>query len=154
MSSLIDRTIDSVRDLSSRLRPSVLDDLGLREAIEWQANEFGQRYGADCVLDLGDGDDIVDAQVSLSVFRIFQEALTNIARHANAAMVRITLHQDAGGLKLLVEDDGIGIEAVTAASGDSLGLLGMRERAASIGGFVSVRPADAGGTNVEVRVPL
>jgi PAS domain S-box-containing protein len=153
MVRLIDGTIESVRDLSSRLRPSVLDDLGLREAIEWQTAEFARRSGVECRLDLAAHWRSVDEKVALSVFRIFQESLTNIARYAQASRVVVSLQQDESGLRLQVEDDGVGIDPVVASSGDSLGLLGMRERAASLGGIVTVRPSGEGGTTVTVSVP-
>jgi PAS domain S-box-containing protein len=151
---LIDRTIDSVRDLSSRLRPPVLDDLGLRDAIEWQSADFSRRSGLDCRLDLVADCRDIDEPVALSVFRIFQEALTNIARYAEARLVVVRLHRSNDQLELQVEDDGVGIDPAVAVSGDSLGLLGMRERAAGVGGTVTVGPSSDGGTVVSVRVPL
>ena len=153
MISLIDRTIDTVRDLSSRLRPSVLDDLGVREAIEWLAADFSRRSGVECQLrleaecgDLGEG-------ISLALFRILQETLTNVARHAQARSVEITLSRESGAVVLEVEDDGVGIDPAILADGGSLGLLGMRERAAGLGGTFAVAPAGDSGTRVLVRVP-
>jgi len=153
MVELIDRTIESVRDLSSRLRPPVLDDLGLREAIEWQAMEFSQRSGIECRLYLPTDCCDVDEEVALSVFRIFQESLTNVARYAEATEVDISLHQEAGELRLRVADNGVGIDPAIAESGDSLGLLGMRERAVGLGGSVTVKPGEERGTIVIVSMP-
>ena len=152
--SLVDSTIDSARRLSSRLRPAVLDELGLEAALESLAREFGRRTGCDCSLSV-DADDLgLDERRDTAVFRIVQEALTNVARHAAASRVEIRLHAAADFLDVEVEDDGPGIAEEEVSSPRSLGLIGMRERALSLGGEVDFRPAEGGGTVVRLRLPL
>jgi len=131
---LVDQTIQSVRRISTELRPGILDDLGLVAALEWAAEEFQTRTGTRCRLDLP-GDDIeTDQECATAMFRIFQETLTNVARHANASEVGVRLAKENGDLTLEVHDNGKGIGEEQLAGGRSLGILGMRERAALLGG--------------------
>lgn len=154
MSALTDQTIGQVRRISAELRPGVLDDLGLLAAIEWQGQEFEQRTGLTCAVAC-DADDIaVDRHVSTAVFRIFQEALTNVTRHARAQHVEVRIEADADTLALSVRDDGVGITAEAASSPRSLGLLGVRERARRLGGRVKVGAAKPRGTLLELRLPM
>jgi signal transduction histidine kinase len=154
MFPLIDDTIQSVRKIASLLRPGVLDQLGLSAAIAWQARDFQMRTGIRCKLDMPqDAADGMDADRSTAVFRIFQELLTNVARHANATRVDVSLKLDPGELVLEVRDNGRGIEEGSLRSGNSLGLLGMRERAAAFGGTITVTGMPGGGTRVTVRMP-
>jgi len=154
MSDLTDAVIERVRRISAELRPGVLDDLGLLAAFEWQGQEFEQRTEATCSIRSNFGDERLDPAVSTAVFRIFQEALTNVARHARAHHVDVTLVREDGHLTMTVQDDGVGIPAEAGQSLTALGLLGMRERARRLGGTASVLPAEEGGTVVRVRVPL
>jgi PAS domain S-box-containing protein len=155
MSTLTDGVIDTVRRISSELRPGLLDDLGLVAAIEWQAQQFEERTGASCVVRAELGDARLGREVSTTLFRIFQEALTNVARHAEASSVEVLLERDGERLRLTVRDDGIGASDEAIARPSSLGLLGMRERARRIGGTFTVRGADGGrGTTCTVEVPL
>ncbi len=154
MVTLVDSTIDTVRRISSELRPSVLDDLGLVEAIEWQAQQFqaqtGIIYQSDCsVEDIG-----LNREQSTAVFRIFQEALTNILRHAEATRFSSTLKLEANSLVLIIGDNGKGITASEVSRPQSLGLLGMRERAHLVGGEINISGAEGQGTVITVRVPL
>lgn len=153
MSKLINSTIGSVRKLATELRPGVLDDLGLVAAIEWQAREFQVRTGINCRLSLPAEDMEFGAEQSTAVFRIFQEVLTNVARHANARNVEVAMQEEDGARVLEVRDDGRGISEEKIAGAGSLGLLGMRERALLFGGEVIVRRGQRRGTVVTVRIP-
>ena len=154
MSKLINDTIQSVRKLATELRPGILDDLGLVAAIEWQAKEFQARTGIMCHLSLPETDIPLGSEQSTAVFRIFQEILTNVARHASARNVEITMNRRKGDLVLEVEDDGRGIDENRISGAGSLGLLGMHERAMLFGGEVRIRRASVRGTIVTVRIPL
>jgi signal transduction histidine kinase len=150
----IDQTIQTVRKIASALRPSVLDDLGLEAAIEWQLREFRKTTGIQFKLSLPSCLVVVDPMKSSSIFRIFQEILTNTARHARATAVRISLRKNGGELVLEVQDNGIGIEPAALSSTGSLGLLGMRERASYLGGVVRIAGRPGKGTRVIIQIPL
>ena len=152
MSKSSDAIIATVRRISAELRPGILDDLGLAAAIEWQLEEFAKRTGVRTELQSTLGDPVLERDLTTAVFRIFQEALTNIARHASATTVRVRLELERGRVKLEVEDDGVGIPV--AAHTTSLGLIGMRERARRLGGACEVHRRDPRGTLVTVTVPL
>ncbi len=154
MSELIDETIQKVRNISTELRPSVLDDLGLAAAVEWQAREFQRRTEIGCVITSLDEEVALSAEKSTAVFRIFQEVLTNIARHARATRVEMSMEKRDGTLVLRVSDDGRGIQESDFSDTRSLGLLGMRERAVVFGGVVEIEGARGRGTTVTVRIPL
>lgn len=154
MSELIDETIQKVRNISTELRPSVLDDLGLAAAIEWQAREFQRRTEIECVITSLDEEVGLSAEKSTAVFRIFQELLTNVARHARATQVEISMEKPDGALVLKVCDDGRGIKESDITDTRSLGLLGMRERAVVFGGAVEIEGAKGRGTTATVRIPL
>lgn len=154
MKKLIDMTVGSVRRIASELRPLMLDDLGLVAAAHWLAEEFSKRTGIEVVLDLdADGIDIGDS-VSSSVFRILQESLTNVARHAEAAQVRISLKLSGPQLILKVQDNGKGMPADTIDKARSFGLIGIRERVYMLGGQASITSMPAEGTTIEIAVPL
>ena len=154
MSGLIDETIHTVRRVATELRPGLLDDLGLAAALEWQAQEFAERTGIACELRLGDEDVAIERNLATAVFRIFQETLTNIARHAAASKVQVEMERTAGELLLVVQDDGLGIAEEQAADHKSLGLMGMRERARALGGEVAFYGTPGEGTTVILRMPL
>jgi PAS domain S-box-containing protein len=156
MSRMTDDIIGQVRRISSDLRPGVLDDLGLLAALEWQGQEFQRRSGCTCLVhsNLTEEEPVLDRTVSTAVFRIFQEALTNVARHGAAASVHVRLEASDGSLSLEVSDDGKGIEDQAIASRESLGLVGIRERARRLGGAATVTRGESRGTVVSVRVPL
>ena len=153
MTSLIEATIDTVRRISSELRPGILDDLGLEAALRSQAQEFQARTGIVChwksTLELVE----LDRESSTAVFRIFQEILTNVLRHSQAANVYIELRLAGSQLELVVKDDGRGITESETANTRSLGLLGMKERALLVGGEVNILGENGKGTTVMVRVP-
>lgn len=153
MSAHIDSTIQTVRQISTELRPGILDDLGLVPAIEWQASEFQKRTGIKCevVSELAEG--ILDEELNTAFFRIFQESLTNVARHASATRVDVRLWEEDGTLCMDVNDNGRGISDAEISNTRSLGLLGMRERAALLKGELTVSGSPGRGTTVSVRIP-
>ena len=154
MKEAADSIILSVGRISSELRPSVLDILGLGAAIRWQTEEFTKRTGIACELSASlDDDQQLDRGLATAVFRIFQEALTNVTRHANASRVTVDLGLDGPMLVLDVADNGVGLP-VTGPRGRSLGLLGMGERARRLGGECVARSREPVGTVVSLRVPL
>jgi PAS domain S-box-containing protein len=153
VSQSLDETIRAVREISNELRPPVLDSLGLKAAMEWQGRDFAKKTGVACDVRLPPGEIPLDPDRSTAVFRIFQEILTNVARHARARRVDVALDRDAAGLRLTVSDDGRGITAKALAHPSSLGLLGMRERAAAFGGTVDIRRGKPRGTRVAVSMP-
>jgi signal transduction histidine kinase len=132
----------------------VLDDLGLAPAIEWQAQQFQARTGIVCDCDCALENIELSAEQSTAVFRIFQEALTNVLRHARATRVDIKIKIEDGGFLLWVNDNGKGISENGKSEQQSLGLLGMRERAYLIGGEISITRAEGQGTVVALRVPV
>lgn len=154
ISELIDATIQSVRRIATELRPIVLDQLGLIPAIEWQTHEFQSRTGIQCRLDVYLRSASLSQTASTAMFRIFQEILTNVVRHAKASLVEITLQEQAGGLVLEVRDNGRGITDTELADPQSLGLVGMRERALLLGGNITFSGHSESGTTVRVRIPL
>ncbi len=153
MGTLVDATIQSVRRLVTELRPGVLDDLGLVAAIEWQAQEFETRTGIACQFTTRLAEADLDSAHSTALFRILQEALTNITRHAQATRVGIHLEQTPERLVLTVADNGRGITQGELANRQTFGLLGMRERARSIGGRLTILGQPEDGTTVTVEVP-
>jgi signal transduction histidine kinase len=152
--STTDAMLNSVRRICSQLRPSLLDDLGLVAAIEWQAEEASKRSGFECALSL-DAPTLGSNSIrDTAVFRILQEALTNVARHADAKRVQIGLTQSGRELVLEVRDDGVGITEENLFRPGSLGLIGMRERAEANGGRVEIESATGGGTIVLLTLPI
>jgi PAS domain S-box-containing protein len=154
LEGLIDGTIASVRRIAAELRPQILDKLGLFEAIRWQAEEFEKRTGIECALDLPAEELDWSPDRSTAVFRIFQESLTNVARHSGARRVRVRVHRDPAEVELSVCDDGRGIREDELVHAQSFGLMGMRERARMFGGTLTVAGSAAAGTEVRVRIPL
>lgn len=151
--SLVDATIDSVRRIASELRPACLDDLGLVAALEMQVKQFQRATGITCHLDvlLDDGHSLPSGEQSSTLFRIVQEALTNVRRHARATVVNIVLEERDGELTLEVRDNGVGIPAAALTSPTALGLIGIRERAALVDGTVEISTPGKG-TVVAVRL--
>ena len=153
MSKTLDETVHTVRRISAELRPGVLDDLGLAAAIEWQAQDFQERYGIECQLDVQTENLVLDGEHSTAVFRIFQETLTNVARHSGATRVSVILKNTEQELVLEVRDNGRGFEVGTGKNKKSIGLLGMKERAMIMGGTCEVSGHPGHGTIVTLRVP-
>jgi signal transduction histidine kinase len=154
MLQLMDETIRSVRRIATELRPGVLDDLGLEAAIEWQSREFQERTGIRCRFVSTLADAGLPDELATAVFRILQETLTNVARHSGATSVNVALKAIEGRLILTVRDDGKGISEEEAEGRRSLGLLGMRERALLLGGYLTVAGRPGRGTTVVLDVPL
>jgi signal transduction histidine kinase len=151
----IDLTIQTVRRISTELRPGVLDHLGLAAALEWQANEFQNQTGIKCDVRADLNELQLDQNLNTALFRIFQETLTNIIRHAGATRVSVHLKENDRQVRLSVEDNGRGISRSEITNPKSMGLLGMRERAALLGGVFKIgRLPRGGGTQVAVTLPL
>jgi PAS domain S-box-containing protein len=151
MLMLAESTIKEVQRISAELRPGVLDNLGLVAAIEWHCSEFQQRSGIRCNLNLNQLPEI-EKEVELALFRIFQEALTNVIRHSKAGKVEVTLDCNPREILLYIADDGIGIKKDDLSSGKSFGLIGMRERVSYFNGKIEF--INHSGTTVKVSIPL
>ncbi|HRQ42053.1 MAG TPA: GAF domain-containing protein [Chloroflexota bacterium] len=154
MSHLIDQAINTVRNLAAELRPSLLDDLGLIAALEWQAHHFSKRADIACTLDVPVMPVDLGLEANIAVFRIFQEALTNIARHADATQVTVTVRQSLNQFSLTVKDNGRGIKKSQLNSAKSLGLVGIQERARSLGGTAVVKGRPGRGTTMTLQLPV
>lgn len=151
MRGRVDRAIQAVRDVATTLRPAALD-MGLAPALQWLASEFGRTAGVPCHCEVQDLEPAPGEACSIAVFRIAQEALTNVARHAHATEVRLTLTGSGDHFRLTVLDNGKGFDAHALSAG-SFGLLGMRERALAMGGHVEVSSQPGQGTRVELEMP-
>ena len=151
---LLDSTIQSVRDIATTLRPGVLDEIGLEAAVEWQAQEFQHRTGVACATTIRPRNMALSPEQSTALFRILQEILTNVARHAQATNVDIRLEQFGEHVSLQVRDDGRGITGVEQSGPKAFGLLGMRLRAQQQGGSFDIHGAPGTGTTVTVNIPL
>jgi len=153
MSAHIDSTIQTVRRISTELRPGILDDLGLVPALEWQAAEFQKRNGIKCEVISEVAEPILEEELNTAFFRIFQESLTNVVRHANARRVDVRLWEQDGNLLMEIRDDGRGISESDWTNTRSIGVLGMRERASLLGGELTITGVPEQGTTVRVRIP-
>lgn len=150
--ALVYRTVTAVRDMAMGLRPSILDDLGLVAALEWQAREFERRSGIIVTLNLGGHLSELPEGHSICLYRIVQEALTNCGRHAEAKHVELTLHGSKGHIFLRVSDDGKGFDTKQSAR-RGLGLVGIEERVRELGGSAKVRSRLGRGTLLEIEIP-
>ncbi len=154
MSGSIDGIINKVRKIATELRPDILDKLGLTEAIEWHSSEFEKRSGIKCITKILEGEIELQPEKAISIFRIFQETLTNAARHSGATELRIEVTVKNGWLILNVADNGRGITDAEIEKGSSLGILGMKERVLILGGIWKMTGEKEKGTVVDVRIPL
>jgi two-component system sensor histidine kinase UhpB len=154
MLTFIEMIIKSVQRIAAQLRPGMLDDLGLEEVLEWELQEFQKRTAITTEFTCVPAGMSVDLERSTAIFRIFQEALTNIARHAQASRVAVHLEENDGTLIFQVRDNGRGIAAQEMAHRDSLGLLGIRERVRLLEGQVEIDCPPGAGTVVHVTIPL
>jgi signal transduction histidine kinase len=157
VAGLTDEAVAAMRRLATNLRPGILDDLGLVEAIRWQCEDFQRRYGIEARFDAGAEMPEAAPEAALALFRVLQEALTNVAKHARAASVLVRLQVRDGHLELEVRDDGCGFDADHAAEGPGLGIVGMRERIRMIGGELTIGAAESTtgrGTAVLARLPI
>ncbi|HAV35476.1 MAG TPA: histidine kinase [Massilia sp.] len=153
LDDLVDRTIEAVHRISLDLRPSTLD-LGIVAALEWQAREFEKQMGIACIFRSAERDIELDADHAAALFRIFQEALTNVAKHAGATRVTVTLRRQRQHLTLAICDNGRGIVPADRLKPHSFGLRGMSERARALGGTLTLSPAPGGGTMVTIKIRL
>jgi len=154
MVEIVNQTIKTIQRLGTELRPKLLDDLGLISAIEWQASEFQKRFGIKCTFQPINDEINVDPKIGVSVFRILQEALTNVVRHANASEVKIAVKQLNGTFFLSISDNGVGIPVNQLESNSSIGIIGMKERADIAGGKVEFISQKGKGTEVRLTIPL
>ncbi len=154
MKTMIDGIVQTVQRVSMELRPSILDDLGLASAVEWYVREFGERTGIKSSLSIDRPDLAPDPETATAVFRILQEALTNVARHAGATQTEARLAASGEFLEMTIRDNGKGISEAAARSPHSMGLIQMRERAISRGGTLEVKGSPGMGTELRLRVPL
>lgn len=153
MESLLKSTIAATRRIASDLRPLMLDDLGLVPSIEWLVENFSQRTGIACELSIGDRDLHLSREHATALFRIVQESLTNVAKHAQAKHADITIEMEEGALVVRIEDDGAGFATGAPRKPHSFGLFGLRERASLMGGEATIASAPGEGTRIEVRLP-
>lgn len=153
MLALIDSSVASTRRIAADLRPLMLDDLGLAPAIEWLVQNFSQRSGVQCELDIDEALEL-DEPYATAVFRMVQESLANVGKHAYARLVRVRVAREDQEIALSVEDDGVGFSTATGRKPNSLGLIGLRERAHLLKGRIEVRSTPGEGTRVAVRIPV
>ena len=154
MSGLIDDTIKSVRKIATELRPEILDELGIKDAIEWETQIFRNRTGIECEFITNLNEQNLERDQATALFRILQETLTNIARHANATEVKVTLNHEDNELIMEITDNGKGITDAETQGEKSLGILGMRERTMLLGGEFKIQGISGKGTKVIVRIPI
>jgi signal transduction histidine kinase len=154
MVTLINETIETVHNVSEDLRPGILDDFGLAAAIEWQAEEFQKRTGVACSTSTPPDEFDLSKEKSTNLFRIIQESLTNIIRHANATEVEIKLSEKEGILVLEIQDNGKGISDAAITHPRSFGLIGIKERVHSLGGEVNIVGTPNEGTRIMVKISI
>lgn len=153
ITKIVDDSITLVKGIAYQLRPMILDELGLKEAMEWETAEFEKRTGISCKV-VTDGELNLGREESAAVFRILQESLTNIVRHAKASAVEVKVATAQDTFTLHVTDNGQGMPAENGQKKKSLGILGMKERALFLGGHLEVTRGKNGGTEVTLAVPI
>ncbi|HEY8048036.1 MAG TPA: PAS domain-containing sensor histidine kinase, partial [Ramlibacter sp.] len=153
MIRMLDGAVTSTRRIAADLRPLILDDLGFLAALEWLARSFEQRHGVQCVLEADAGADVPEP-FATAAFRMAQESLSNIAKHARATHVHVTVSRSGGALHVRVVDDGVGFDSAAPRKAGSLGLAGLRERARLVKGTVVVTSAPGEGTTMDASIPL
>jgi signal transduction histidine kinase len=154
MEAVMDATLETVRRISSELRPGILDALGLSAAVEWLVKDFRTRSEINCRLSIQPEEIEVESNLAIDVFRILQEALTNVLRHARASAVEVALKQKEDLIELHVIDNGIGIADQKALDSNSLGLLGIRERLSVYGGDLNLQGFPEAGTHLLATIPI
>ena len=152
MCDLVDKNIQDVRNMGIRLRPGVLDDLGLVDALEWYTSDFERRTGITCIFEHYNVP-ALNETIATASYRITQETLTNVARHAGANRVDVILRFENGIMTLVVSDNGKGFDMSKLGEAEGLGLAGMRERAGLVGGFLQVQSGVENGTRISFSVP-
>ncbi len=151
---MVDNTVKTIRRIASELRPTILDDLGLIEALEWQSMEFEKRNQINCVFTSSNSTLTINREIAIGLYRIFQEALTNIARHSGATHVVATLQVEPQQLVMTIADDGKGFDPEAVKGKKSLGLVGMKERALMMKGKLVTETVLGKGTTIRITVPL
>jgi two-component system sensor histidine kinase UhpB len=146
------QTLDAIHNLAFDLRPTMLDDLGLVPSVRWYAKRQSETYGVQILVEADGLDERLPDQTEVALFRVVQEALTNVAKHANASLARVRLERRPGGIRLTVQDNGSGFD-VEQAHGDRLGLFGIQERVSLLGGSLDVESKRGRGTKLTVEVP-
>lgn len=154
MAEQLQLTMDTVRRIAAELRPGVLDELGLIAAVEWQVRDFEQRTGLAARFEAATSERTLAREAATAMFRVLQEGLTNVARHAHATTVKVSLRDQGKELVLEIQDDGRGIADGELKRADSFGLMGMRERIEALRGHCEILGAPGGGTTIRARVPL
>jgi len=154
MEAVLKEAVAATRRIAGGLRPLILDDLGLVPAVDWLVEVFTQRNGIPCDLEVGSADLNLPSALATAVFRIIQESLVNVGKHARASRVKVSIERANGVLTVGVHDDGVGFVAAAARRPDSYGLLGLRERALLVGGELAVTSAPGQGTHIVARLPL
>ena len=152
--ALTDGTIDTVKRVSADLRPSLLDDLGLAAALAWQIAEFRKRTGLVCTTSITDPGEQISEDIRTVLYRICQETITNVSRHAQATRLTVALKEENGYLVLEVSDNGIGISDLQLSDPEAFGILSMRERVRTMDGEITIRGVPGKGTTVVARVPV
>jgi signal transduction histidine kinase len=152
--SLVDKAVQSIRRISTELRPSVIDDLGLNAALEWQVEEIGRRMDVEIEYKNSFNDSNIHPDISIGIFRIMQESLTNIVKHAAAHKININISQAGNAIRLIVEDDGIGFDTNAKQDQLTFGLIGIKERTSMLQGECAIYSEPNTGTRVEVSIPL
>lgn len=154
MLQIVDSTLNTVKTITTDLRPGVLDQLGLVAAMDWQLQEFQNRSGLTFDAHLDESLPVLPEDIQIALFRIFQELLTNIIRHSRAKHITVSLNRNERNLVLLVHDDGIGIKSYDISSKVSLGIIGMRERVQYLEGSFEVNGNEEAGTTVMIEIPF
>jgi signal transduction histidine kinase len=154
MGMLIDKLVNNIRRIATELRPDILDKLGLVEAIQWHGEEFEKRTKIKCEFALKEIDKFIDAHQAISLFRIFQETLTNVARHSGADTVKISFYDEGEQIVLIIHDNGKGISHEVEEKSTSLGIMGMKERALLLGGKLEIKGESGKGTEVKIIIPI
>ena len=154
MVEMLDDTVASVRRIAADLRPLMLDDLGFNAAVDWLAKDTARRMGLAVTLELDEHDPHLDERATIALYRMVQEALTNVVRHAHASAVQVRLREEGGRLTLTVRDDGSGFPERATAKAGSFGLMGMRERVYMLGGEMQIDNPEGGGGRITVRLPV
>jgi signal transduction histidine kinase len=153
MIEIVETGIEAIQRIASELRPRMLDDLGLSAAVDWQAKEFHKKTGIECKVNMVPEDILLDKELATNIFRIFQEAITNVVRHANATQVAVNLKVDSSNVELVITDNGKGISNEQISSPYSFGLVSMQERVLPWDGRVNISGDENKGTTVKVTIP-
>jgi two-component system sensor histidine kinase UhpB len=151
---MIDDAIPAVQQIVHKLHPVILDELGLIPAVEWYTQEFSQRTGIECNVEIPQEDCELNKAGQIALFRIIQESLTNVARHSNATSVSVSLTQDEHAIELIIIDNGKGITLSQINDHRSHGILGMKERIIPFNGTFDIRNSMKSGTKISVRIPI